>query len=78
MTLKASVFLELNDDNQISIFYVSVRDLMTMSVQSDFVSVRCALIQLDFVLFLLAFHLLTFTLFAHLLLVHQLAFAAAV
>jgi len=78
MTLKASVFLELNDDNQISIFYVSVRDLMTMSVQSDFVSVRCALIQLDFVLFLLAFHLLTLTLFAHLLLVHQLAFAAAV
>jgi len=64
MTLKASVFLELNYDNQISIFYVSVGDLMAVSVQSDFVSVRCALIKLDFVLFLLAFHLLTFTLFA--------------
>ena len=39
MTLKTGVFLLLNNDNQVSIFYPLVWDLMALSTQSDFFSV---------------------------------------
>jgi hypothetical protein len=78
MTLETGVFLLLNNDNQVSIFYPLVWDLMALSTQSDFFSVGRTLVQSDFVLFLLAFNLLTFTFFAQLLLIHELAFAATV
>jgi len=51
---------------------------MALPGEDDFVSVRGALVQGDFVLFLLSFHLLSFTFFAHLLLVHNLTFAITV
>jgi hypothetical protein len=64
MTLKAGMLLLLNHNNQIAILYPLVWDLMALTVKHDFVSVRGALVQGDFVLFLLSFHLLSFTFFA--------------